>query len=237
MRILPYTLLLFSCSNEVGTKTDRVERLDRDQMLRDDNLSTAPDDEEKPDGDNEESNSDDRDDDRPGDEQNGDGQDDNSHPDDSEEDDDQDDPVDDRFWPVEGNWDIFELNFSLDDCGLGDLVTGDVDSAATLFLTSGRRFDVNHHFGSDDCELDPTGATFDCRSRVIVDTTARDDYGLDADILLDFFITGNFADEHNMFLQADVEATCAGPSCGLVEFATGTRFPCDMVLDLDASAQ
>ncbi len=239
MRILPLTLLLFSCSDVPDTETDRASRLEREQMHREDDSSPPEDNNEKPEDSGPVAGSaDDREDQHPGDDEDDD-QDDGDDPADTEEPEDNEepgDPVDDRFWPVEGDWNIYELSFALDECGLGELVTGGIDTEATLNLTSGRRFNMTHHFGNDDCELDVTGATYTCRSRVIVDTTARDEFGIDANILLDLTISGSFMDQETMVLRADVEADCEGPYCDVVEFAAGTRFPCDILLDLDASA-
>jgi len=144
-------------------------------------------------------------------------------------------PEDDRFWPLEGSWFLVNVEMTLDDCNMGDRVIIDVNPAASLVVADDRSFTFNNHFGIDQCQLDVEGAPFICDTRQMRDETPRTDYGLDATILLDVRPSGEFYDEADLHVDADLTATCTGSQCGLVSLFTSS-FPCEMTLTLDASA-
>jgi hypothetical protein len=214
MRLLPFALLTLACGS---SRSLEGEHPDRSSPERGEDYPAQP------------ADADDEPDDKPDDEN----QPDNSPPPDTEDPPDEDD---DRFWPVEGDWSLIETAIAVDRCGLGDHVSGDVTEAASLQLTGGRKFTLVHHFGEDSCVLESDGPEFDCNNRLIVDTTARDDYGLDADIRLDVVPSGTFIDAETVDLSADLTANCTGSDCGLLSTFTGANFPCEMELYLSAIA-
>jgi len=123
----------------------------------------------------------------------------------------------------------------VDDCGLAEFVTqGEIGNVMVLGPgTDADRFVLEHSDGSGDNCLFVDEADFDCLSRQDEDESAA---ALGATVVLDIHSSGDFQDADTMALWIDVEATCEGAGCWLVEAATG-EFPCALVLDLGLAAQ
>ena len=136
------------------------------------------------------------------------------------------------FEPTEGSWITLREDMLFDDCDMADWVTdgpGDIltiELDADLFIT--------HSRGTEACSL--SGTTYGCDMRVDEDTTAIDDYGLNALITLELTTSGYFDDTEAMIMQTDIVADCEGDDCWLVELSTAAM-PCDMAIEIEAEAQ
>ena len=119
-------------------------------------------------------------------------------------------PEDHRFWPLESGWSMADVYLSHDGCNMGDQIIIDVAPTVSLSVDDDRNMVLNHHFGTDNCELDDEGSDFNCDSRIMYDHTPSERFGLDAVIVLDVEPTGEFLADDYLRVEANLTATCEG---------------------------
>ena len=137
------------------------------------------------------------------------------------------------FSPTEGEWTKLEEYLPLDDCNMADWVSDGPGGTITVAITGEKGMSIQHGHGAETCVFDEEG--FECSGRATEDTTAQDEYGLDALVLLDLQAQGLFESEDFLEMQTDIVARCEGEDCWLVELATAA-FPCEMQVVLRAES-
>ena len=151
---------------------------------------------------------------------------------DGDDGDDGDDGGSDAYPLTDGEtWTVTGRSFTHDPCGAADWVShGEVGNQVTLLDDGGGKFTMAGEEPPDDqCQLD--GWSYDCDSRTDEDTTPQD-YGLDAIIVFDALVYGDFVDEASMTMSADVVLNCEGADCGVVEAIVGGS-ACELTLQMD----
>ena len=139
----------------------------------------------------------------------------------------------DGFAPIEGDWVKLDEYLPLDECNMGDWVSDGPGGLLVLSRVGTDGLDIAHDHGTETCTFDESG--FECRARQTEDTTAEEDYGLDALILLELAASGVFDGRDSLQMQTHIVANCAGDDCWMVELATA-EFPCEMEVHLEAEA-
>jgi hypothetical protein len=136
--------------------------------------------------------------------------------------------------PRSGIWHYDEYDFGAGgDCGdLASQVNADGDFG--LEDHGDGTFTITPVDGTDpfDCTLD--GDDFHCPERAAASYTEP---GLDARLDGLASADGTFSDEENATGQQQVEITCEGSQCGVVELAAGVDFPCTFVADFTLAWQ
>ena len=133
-----------------------------------------------------------------------------------------------------GSWLTTSEEMTLDDCGMAEWVTD--GPGGTLLLTLEQESDllIEHSQGVESCVL--TGDEYGCDSREDTDTTAIDEYGLDATILLTLSASGWFDGPDALVMSTDIVVNCEGDDCWLVELSTAWM-PCEMSVQVEAIPQ
>jgi hypothetical protein len=138
------------------------------------------------------------------------------------------------FAPTEGEWTTLDEYLPLDACNMADWVSDGPGGTLILRTTEEAGLEISHGHGTEECSFDESG--FECLTRESEDTTAQDDYGLDALILLELSAGGVFDGRDLLEMQTEIVATCTGDDCWMVELATA-EFPCEMQVVLEAEAR
>jgi hypothetical protein len=140
-----------------------------------------------------------------------------------------DDPVDEpqAFTPTEGQWTTTDEYLPVDACNMGDWVSDGPGGTIEIYTTGEDSLEIIHEKGTYDCVFDEVG--FECLSIESEDTTAQDEYSLDALIVLELTAMGSFNGKDSLEMLTEIVATCEGDQCWLVELATAA-FPCGMQL-------
>ena len=139
---------------------------------------------------------------------------------------------DDAYPLTDGeSWTVTARSFTNDPCGAADWVSqGEVGNVVTLLDEGGGRFLMAGEEPPDD-ECDLSGWSYFCASRSDEDYTPQD-YGLDAIIVFDALVYGDFVDASTMTMMADVVLNCEGADCGVVEAIVGGS-ACELTLQMD----
>ncbi len=132
--------------------------------------------------------------------------------------------------PMEGEWLSDRYSMVRDPCGVyNPSLPGD------YFPES---FDVFPGEAEDTFEMDGGGFTFECTVTgngygcATVESTLPVGYGMSATFVFQTTVTGVFQAEDRMIAKPNLDITCNGVDCGGVP----AEFPCEMVLDVEASA-
>ena len=126
--------------------------------------------------------------------------------------------------PVEGIWSTGAFTVGSDPCGLTNFEDPDnfIPDALTVSAVSASGFTLDDGSGPVSCGY--TAPDFACTPT----TTERDAApGLDAVLTLDTALSGEVRGESSIDGAVDIEVTCDGGSCFLLELA-GLAFPCTL---------
>ena len=138
------------------------------------------------------------------------------------------------FAPLAGEWLTVVEEMVQDDCKMADWVSDGPGDSFGVANPSEGKVDIEHGLGMERCTL--TDREFECETWSLEDETARDEYGLNATIVIDVLTTGVFPAEDSIEMNAKLRASCSGPDCWLVELTTASM-PCIMELAIEAEAQ
>ena len=135
--------------------------------------------------------------------------------------------------PVEGDWRIAFEEMNFDDCDMEKWILDDEPGPMEVSVRGNGDLIVGHGQGDETCSLQD--GVFTCSRRQSVDNTPAEDYNLNAVILLEISAAGVFQSDTCLAMDLDIDATCSGSDCWLVELATAS-FPCEMSVHLEAEA-
>jgi len=138
------------------------------------------------------------------------------------------------FYPETGRWDITDQFVAEDGCsGMGGYAEMGMGGAFDLESSGDEAFVRVVDGESVSCDLDDRG--FLCeRSQSTSEIPLY--FGLDATIHIDGASDGAFTDARALVEDSDVEITCTGPDCAMVEeyVMYGATFPCTMSVHTEA---
>ncbi len=153
---------------------------------------------------------------------------------DPEEDDPADTAPEPSFTADEGDWVTVTETMLHDDCQMADYVTDGPGGVVEVLGAGIEEFSITHTRGTELCVAADDGS-FECDTRSRVDSTPRQKYGMDADLVMDITPSGAFYDDENMVWESYIDVECMGSGCWLVTLATSS-FPCSMSIRVEAES-
>jgi len=135
---------------------------------------------------------------------------------------------------VDGVWVVLERELTLDECGMSDWL--DQQELGTVEMVGDwvDGFELTHSRGVEWCtEGEATADAYRCDVRQDQDTRVQDDYGIDALLVLDVWVTGTLDEHGDLSMTTEILTDCEGSGCWLAALETG-GFPCHSTVVVQA---
>jgi hypothetical protein len=136
-------------------------------------------------------------------------------------------PPEEGFLPVAGAWITTDEGMLVDECAMESWVLDGAGKTLMLDVIDAEELEIQGQYEPLECSYDSNG--FDCAPSATEDTTAQDEYSLDALIVLSLQTSGDFDGPDFFEMWTNITANCTGSDCWLVELATA-NFPCEMAV-------
>ena len=135
---------------------------------------------------------------------------------------------------IDGVWAVLDRQLTRDECGMADWLEQQELGTVTMVGDWVDGFELTHSRGIEWCtEGDASDDAYRCDLRQDEDTRVQEDYGIDALLILDIWVTGTLDSDGALAMTTEILTDCEGSGCWLAALDTG-GFPCHSTVVVNA---
>ena len=135
---------------------------------------------------------------------------------------------------VDSLWQVEQREMTLDECNSSDWLDEQDLGTVELIGTRADGFVLLHDRGEEDCTFrSADGRDYTCTRRLYEDPKVIEDFGIDAMLINDVWVSGEVIDGEWLAMTTQVITTCDGDDCWLAALTAG-GFPCASTIEVEA---